>query len=70
MTSASSGQDLPAGSALAGTPPAAPRLARSAGLIGIATMASRVLGLLRDQVMAYLFGAGNAVDAYSLPRAR
>lgn len=44
--------------------PSAPRLARSAGVIGIATMTSRVLGLVRDQVIAYLFGAGNAVDAY------
>src|SRR3954471_5636844 len=46
--------------------PAAQRLARSAGLIGVATMTSRVLGLVRDQVMAYLFGAGNAVDAYNV----
>ena len=46
--------------------PAARRLARSAGVIGIATMTSRVLGLVRDQVMAYLFGAGNAVDAYNV----
>ncbi len=27
-------------------------------------MASRVLGLVRDQVLAYLFGAGDAMDAY------
>jgi putative peptidoglycan lipid II flippase len=46
--------------------PQARRLARSAGVIGIATMTSRVLGLVRDQVMAYLFGAGNAVDAYNV----
>src|SRR5215203_508946 len=46
--------------------PPARRLARSAGVIGIATMTSRVLGLVRDQVMAYLFGAGNAVDAYNV----
>ena len=43
-----------------------PRLARSAGLIGAATMASRVLGLVREQVMAYLFGAGDAVDAFNV----
>ena len=42
------------------------RLARSAGLIGIATMTSRVLGLVRDQVLAYLFGAGNAMDAFNV----
>jgi putative peptidoglycan lipid II flippase len=46
--------------------PPAPRLGRSAGLIGSATMASRVLGLVREQVMAYLFGAGNAVDAFNV----
>lgn len=27
-------------------------------------MASRLLGLVRDQVLAYYFGAGNAMDAY------
>ena len=27
-------------------------------------MASRILGLARDQVLAYYFGAGNAMDAY------
>jgi putative peptidoglycan lipid II flippase len=43
-----------------------PNLARSAGLIGAATMTSRVLGLVREQVMAYLFGAGNAVDAFNV----
>jgi putative peptidoglycan lipid II flippase len=46
--------------------PASPKLARSAGLIGAATMASRILGLVREQVMAYLFGAGNAVDAFNV----
>ena len=40
------------------------RLARSAGVIGAATLTSRVLGLLRDQVLAWLFGAGNAMDAF------
>ena len=40
------------------------KLARSAGVIGIATTTSRILGLIRDQIIAYLFGAGNAVDAY------
>jgi putative peptidoglycan lipid II flippase len=42
----------------------APRLARSAGLFGLATMASRILGLVRDQVLAYYFGAGDANDAF------
>jgi putative peptidoglycan lipid II flippase len=42
----------------------APRLARSAGMFGLATMASRVLGLVRDQVLAFYFGAGDAMDAF------
>jgi putative peptidoglycan lipid II flippase len=39
---------------------------RSAGVIGIATMTSRVLGLIRDQVFAYFFGAGDAMDAFRI----
>ncbi|MCL4848449.1 MAG: murein biosynthesis integral membrane protein MurJ [Acidobacteria bacterium] len=42
------------------------RLARSAGLIGIATMASRVLGLARDALFATLFGAGDHMDAFKV----
>jgi putative peptidoglycan lipid II flippase len=41
-----------------------PGLARSAGLAGAATLASRVLGLVREQVLAALFGAGNEMDAF------
>ena len=48
-----------------GSPPA-PGLARSAGVVGAATLTSRVLGLVRDQVLAYLFGAGNAMDAFNV----
>src|SRR5476649_1486701 len=40
------------------------RLARSAGVTGVATLASRMLGLVRDQVLAALFGAGNEMDAF------
>jgi putative peptidoglycan lipid II flippase len=39
-------------------------LARSAGLFGLATMASSLLGLVRDQVLAYYFGADDVMDAY------
>src|SRR5216117_1043670 len=39
-------------------------LARSAGMAGAATLASRILGLARDQVLAGLFGAGNDMDAF------
>lgn len=40
------------------------RLVRSAGVFGLATMTSRVLGLVRDQVLAFYFGAGDAADAF------
>jgi putative peptidoglycan lipid II flippase len=40
------------------------RIARSAGLAGSATLASRLLGLVRDQVLAAFFGAGSQMDAF------
>jgi putative peptidoglycan lipid II flippase len=40
------------------------RIARSAGTVSIAVMCSRVLGLVREQVFAGLFGAGFANDAF------
>ena len=41
-------------------------VARSAGIVSLAVMASRVLGLVREMVFAYLFGASKsfANDAY------
>jgi putative peptidoglycan lipid II flippase len=39
-------------------------VARSAGLAGAATLTSRLLGLVRDQVLASIFGAGNDMDAF------
>ncbi len=44
------------------------RLARSAGLISIATMASRLLGVAREVVLAAIFGAsaGPAMDAFNV----
>lgn len=39
-------------------------VARNAGIISLAVMASRVLGLVRDQVFAALFGAGLQYDAF------
>jgi putative peptidoglycan lipid II flippase len=44
--------------------PAKPRLARSAGLISAATMLSRVLGLVREQLFAILLGATRMADAF------
>ena len=39
-------------------------VARNAGIVSLAVMASRVLGLVRDQVFAVLFGAGLQYDAF------
>jgi len=39
-------------------------LVRSAGLVSVLTAVSRVLGLVREQVMAYFFGASMATDAF------
>jgi putative peptidoglycan lipid II flippase len=41
-------------------------LMKSAGVAGSATMASRVLGLAREQVMAHLFGASDQMDAFNV----
>jgi putative peptidoglycan lipid II flippase len=40
------------------------RIARSASKVSIAVMCSRVLGLVREQAFAVLFGAGFAFDAF------
>jgi putative peptidoglycan lipid II flippase len=39
---------------------------KSAGVMGIAVLISRVLGLVREQVFAALFGASHATDAYQI----
>jgi putative peptidoglycan lipid II flippase len=41
-------------------------VARGAGASGAAILVSRLTGLLRDQVMAVLFGAGFATDAFNV----
>jgi putative peptidoglycan lipid II flippase len=41
-------------------------MARSAGLISLATLASRLLGVARESVLASYFGAGLAMDAYNV----
>src|SRR5438128_1167757 len=37
---------------------------RATGVVGVAVMCSRVLGLIREQVFAGLFGAGKNLDAF------
>ena len=39
-------------------------IARAAGTVSLAVLASRVLGLVREQVFAGFFGAGLAFDAF------
>ena len=50
------------GSADGEAPPV--RLARSASVVGVAILASRILGLIREQVFAASFGAGRELDAF------
>lgn len=45
-------------------PPAAIGSTKAAGVVGLAVMCSRVLGLARDQIFATLFGAGDGTDAF------
>jgi putative peptidoglycan lipid II flippase len=42
------------------------QIKRSAFAMGIATLFSRIAGLLREQVFAYLFGAQNVADAFNI----
>ncbi|HTM08081.1 MAG TPA: murein biosynthesis integral membrane protein MurJ [Verrucomicrobiae bacterium] len=48
----------------AASPASRSSVARNAGVVSAAIMASRVLGLVRDQVFAALFGAGLQYDAF------
>lgn len=40
------------------------RMTKAAGVVGAATLLSRIFGLVRDVVLAWLFGAGMAADAF------
>jgi putative peptidoglycan lipid II flippase len=40
------------------------RIAKAAGVVGLSTLMSRILGFVRDAVIANLFGAGMAADAF------
>jgi putative peptidoglycan lipid II flippase len=40
------------------------KIAKSTGIVSSATFLSRVLGLVREQVFAFLFGAGYVTDAF------
>jgi putative peptidoglycan lipid II flippase len=38
---------------------------RAAGVIGLAVLCSRLLGLAREQIFAALFGGGASMDAFT-----
>src|SRR5512141_2731735 len=40
------------------------KVAKPAGVVGSATLVSRVMGYLRDMVMSWAFGTGMAADAF------
>lgn len=40
------------------------RVTRAAGVVGVATLLSRIFGYIRDMVLASFFGAGMAADAF------
>jgi putative peptidoglycan lipid II flippase len=37
---------------------------KAAGVVGAATLLSRILGYIRDAVIAWYFGAGHSSDAF------
>ncbi len=61
-----SGSDPVSGSdpAIGGDPGARDGVVRAVGAIGVATLASRILGYSRDIVLARAFGAGPLTDAF------
>jgi putative peptidoglycan lipid II flippase len=46
--------------------PASDNVVRSAGIVSIAVFSSRITGLVREQVLAALFGAGQTFDAFRI----
>ena len=67
MTGPNATQDSASSTAAAiGTDEGSNRLnTKAAGIIGLAVMCSRLLGLLREQIFAALFGGGLAMDAFT-----
>src|SRR6202167_4237937 len=39
---------------------------KAASIVGLAVMCSRILGLIREQIFAALFGGGRAMDAFTV----
>src|SRR5271156_6366619 len=39
---------------------------KAAGIVGLAVLCSRILGLAREQIFAALFGGGRLMDAFTI----
>jgi putative peptidoglycan lipid II flippase len=64
LASSPQSENLPAGAA---TKPQSETLnTRAAGVVGLAVMCSRVLGLVREQVFAAMLGGGLLLDAFTI----
>ena len=62
-----SAEDTPAPAVAAGKIARAERLnTRAAGVVGLAVLCSRLLGLAREQIFAALFGGGRVMDAFTI----
>jgi putative peptidoglycan lipid II flippase len=57
---------MPAGDTPAAGTQAEKLNTRAAGVVGLAVLVSRVLGLAREQVFAALFGGGRVMDAFTI----
>ena len=64
-TGPTSTSDPPAAAAIAPDERTERLNTKAAGIIGLAVMCSRLLGLVREQVFAALFGGGSAMDAFT-----
>src|SRR6201996_6197955 len=62
-----SDDDSKPGPAAAPLPPKTEKLnTKAAGIVGLAVLCSRILGLARDQIFAALFGGGRLMDAFTV----
>src|ERR1700761_3283116 len=62
-----SDDDSKPGPAATPLPPKTEKLnTKAAGIVGLAVLCSRILGLARDQIFAALFGGGLLMDAFTI----
>src|SRR5215470_6021867 len=63
---AAAGHAAAATAAARGSSPAEKLNTRAAGVVGLAVLVSRVLGLAREQIFAALFGGRRVMDAFTI----